>query len=226
METTKILERLYGQRTRKKRRRPLRALFGLRRRALDWTRDHNWSLTLLAFGISLWTLTHIYYYNHLVSLEYDVLAARAQVEASQQKRNHIQRNVLRLLRYYETYERGLMTGVTELRTNRGPEAPTAPADTDDPLGSLGSLVGRLDAVAEQYPALRLTEVVQRFAEAVITVEAEIAIRISEYNTTVNLYTTVLRQFPGFLFGPTLGFEDMPFWEAEDPTTLDYNEVEL
>lgn len=223
MRTDEILQRLYGKRKRKPALRPWRLVARQRRRVLRWTQDHNWSLVLVALGLGLWALTHIYYYNQLVSLEYDVLAAHAQIEASQQKRNHIQRNVTRLLRYYETYERGLMTGLTELRTNAEPGA--GPTPVEGPDSSLGSLVARLDAVAEQYPALRLTEVVQRFTEAVIAIEAEVTTRIAEYNTAVNVYTTVLRQFPGFLFGPMLGFEDKPFWQVDVPL-LGYAEVEL
>jgi len=222
MDTTEILQRLYGVRPKRRRRAVWRSVLGLRERFADWVRQHNWSLTLVALGLGLWCVTHVYYYNSLVSLEFDVLAAQAQIEASQQKRNHIQRNVLSLLRFYEGYERQLTTGVTEMRTRSEGDAAASGAEDD----SFGSLLGRLNAVAEAYPALRLTEVVQRFVDAVVAIESEIAVRISQYNTSVNIYTTVLRQFPGILFGRSLGFEEPSFWEVPDRDTLPYEAIEL
>lgn len=221
METTKILERLYGVRH-KKRRRRWPSVLGLRRRSARWIQSHNWSLTFIALGLGLWCLTHIYYYNNLVSLEFDVLAAHAQIEASQQKRSHIQGNVLRLMHFYEVYERRLTTNVTEMRTRaEGDPPPDAPGDD-----SFGALIGRLSAVAEAYPALRLTEIVQRFVDAIVAIESEIAARISQYNIAVNIYTTVMRQFPGILFAVSLGFEERPFWEPEERSTLPYQELDL
>jgi LemA protein len=220
METAEILRRLYGVRT-SKRRRPFRAALELRRRVVRWVRRHNWSLTLIALGVGLWTLTHIYYYNNLISLQFDVEAARAQIEATEQKRSHIQRNVVSLLRFYEDYERRLTTDITELRAHADNPPPDAPGD--EPLGAL---IGRLNAVAEAYPALRLTEIVQRFVEAVVSIESEIAIRIAQYNTAVNVYTTVMRQFPGLLFARSLGLEEPSFWKPEEPEHLRYRELTL
>ncbi|RLB45900.1 MAG: hypothetical protein DRJ42_28890 [Deltaproteobacteria bacterium] len=220
METTEILRRLYGVRPKKHRRG--RSVRRLKKRVTRWIRQYNWSLVLVALGAGLWFLTHIYYYNNLVSLEFDVLAARAEIEASQQKRHHIQVNIISLLHFYEGYERQLTTEVTEMRAHT--EDPAAATATEE--SPISSLVGRLNAVAEAYPALRLTEIVQRFVEAVVMIETEIAMRISQYNIAVNVYTTVMRQFPGIIFATSLGFEERPFWEPKERDSLRYGAVEL
>ena len=67
---------------------------------------------------------------------------------------------------------------------------------------------------------------KRFVEAVVSIESEIAARISQYNIAVNVYTTVMRQFPGIIFAKSLGFEAVPFWEPEARESLTYGAVDL
>jgi len=222
MRTLTILERLYGIRPRRARR--FRSLRTLHRRVVRWVQRHNWRLSFGAAAIAAWIATHLYYFNWLTALEFDVKAAWAQVEAGEQRRAHIQRNLSRILRYYARYERMLMTDVTELRTDG--DAPARGETKDEPGGGLDGLLGRLNAVAEQYPELHLTNSAQQFSEAIIATETDITDRIREYNAAVNVYTSVLNQFPGNLFGKAAGFEEAEFYSPTDPSVLEYREVEL
>lgn len=216
METPLILERLYRLPPRKKRGRKLgRALRFVRRAALGWViRRTNW-LTCGAVVVSVWLGSHIYYYNELISLEYDVKAAWAQVEVTQQKRNHVQRNLTQLLRYYARYERAVLQEMTAMRTKKSSEP--APETTEQ-------LLARLDAVAEQYPSLNLENTVRQFSETSTQTESEITERIVLYNTAVNTYTTALNRFPANLFGKPMGFEEYDFYAPEDRSKLPYREV--
>jgi LemA protein len=222
MRTLTILAKLYGIRPRKARR--WGALATLPRRAAAWVHRYNWRLTFAAAAIAVWIATHLYYFNWLTALQFDVKAAWAQVEVGKQKRAHIQRNLSRVLRYYASYERRLMTNVTQLRTDG--DAPERGATEGEPGGGLDGLLGRLNAVAEQYPELQLTNSAQQFSEAIIATETDITDRIREYNTAVNTYTSVLNQFPGNLFGKVAGFEEAEFYSPNDPSVLEYQEVEL
>ena len=160
----------------------------------------------------------MYYYNQFVDLEFNVQAAWAQVEASQQKRNHVQRNLTQLLRYYAKYEQALMTDVTKLRTEASEEELSTEGQTPS------ELLMRLKAVAEQYPNLHLTNTVQQLTLAVVNSESEIAQQIMTYNNVVNVYTTMLGQFPGNVIGPALGFQSYKFYEPEDRQILKYHEL--
>jgi len=179
-------------------------------------------LALGSIVVAAWVVGHIYYHNRLISLQFDVHAAQAQIEAAQQKRNHISRSIRRLLLFYERYERTLMTEVTGIRAAE----PGASQSAAGEAAPLDGLLGRLNAVAEQYPSLRLTETVQSLSEAVIASESEVALRIADYNGAVNTYTTELRSFPGNLFAEVAGFEWIDFYEAEDPSVLEYTEPDL
>lgn len=213
METLPILERLYRLPARKlKRPRPLRWFV---RRALAKIQRYTTGLAIASVGLAVWIASHIYYYNMLIDLESNVTTARAQVEVAQQRRNHIQRNLTQLLRYYARYERDVLKDVTGMRTEKKPEPKTAGADA----------LARLDAVAEQYPNLQLNNTVQQMSESIVNSETNVAARTAEYNDAVNIYTNVLHQFPGNIFGKILGFQSYDYFETDDRSVLEYREVQ-
>lgn len=258
MDTEQILERLYGKSVRQRSlisgvRRSLRRM---RYRISDGVIRNEIRLVLFSIAFASWVVGHIYYYNMLIVLDYDVQAAEAQIDVAKQKRSNIQRNLTRLLRYYERYEQAMMKEVTAMRvgsanalsgepkpkqnakrsdasandTASGDESAAA-SSSEAAAGateneSLETLLMRFNAVAEQYPNLHLTKSATQFSDAVVNSENEIAARISEYNMAVNLYTTALNTFPASIFAKTLGFEDVPFYEIDDPSRQEYRELDL
>lgn len=213
MNTLPILERLYRLPARKLRRpRPFRWML---RRALDRLQTNAGGLTIAALGFALWIFSHVYYYNLLLDLESNVTTARAQIEVAQERRNHVQRNLMQLLRFYARYERDVLKDLTVVR--KGEKAPEQQVDP-------ATALARLDAVAEAYPSLQLTKTVQQFSEAIVASESNIEARASEYNQAVNVYINALHQFPGNLFGPIMGFEDHDYYAPADRAALEYREI--
>ena len=214
MDTRQILDRFY----RLPEARPGRLSSLLRRGAAtfwNWVRDHTPRLAVGAVAVGVWVIAHVYYYNTLLDLEMNVTAARAQIGASEQKRGHIQRNLVRLVRYYAAYERGVMKDLTELRTAES-AGDAVPAQI---------MLARLDAVAEQYPKLELGGTVVQFSQIINEMETEITERIVSYNEAVNVYTTALGQFPAIVFGRPLGFGPYEYYQPKDSAVTEYREVE-
>ena len=140
MDTRDILHLLYRIPRRKLRRRsPKRWLFDQRDRFILWISKYNWHLVIISCALAVSASSHLYYYNLLITMEFNVKASWAQIEAVRQKRNHIQRNLKELLSYHAKYERSLFTDVTKMRTE------------EKSGGGLSNLLGQLRAVAEQYP---------------------------------------------------------------------------
>jgi LemA protein len=186
------------------------------RRFWNSVREHTTRLAVGSTVFAVWILGHIYYYNRLYDLEANVLTARAQIQAAEQRRGHVGKNLTRLVQFYARYESGLMKELTDVRAKKAP--PTEPA-------AMQSMLGRLDAVAEQYPNLNLTKTVEHFSESIVATETEIAQRIMAYNDAVNIYTTMLGQFPANIFGRPLGFRPHDFYQPPDPAQLDFREVQ-
>jgi LemA protein len=215
-----ILERLYGVQA-----VPWRTRIKLRARAIksrlaDWARHERWSMMLAAASVLLVVLAHAYYYNTLLMLEQNVKTAWTKVEAGQQKRNHVMRNVTALLQFYTRYEQDLMKDIATLRGKARQEAPAS--DSAEPSKALG----RLNAVAEQYPNLHLTSTVQQVTSAVVSTESEIAAYIIFYNDTATIYRTALNTFPTKIFGKILGFQQYPLYTPESPAVLKFMELTL
>lgn len=189
---------------------------------LRWVRHHDKRVALVTLGLTAFGVFNVYYYNRLTVLEYDVRKAEANLQASELRRGHVQRNLTRLLRHYADYESGVMEEITRVRTGseQGPDEPTTPDD------SPRDLLGRLRVIAEQYPGLRLTDSTQQLGTAVVASETDINQRIVEYNDAVNAYTTVLNQFPGNLVGPAMGFESFDFYAPTHDSPVEYEELEL
>lgn len=215
MDSERILKRFYGIRPRRRR---LPSLRDLRERAVDWVRAHNWRLVWVSLLLTGVVVVHVYYYNVLTTLEYDVKVARANLEASQLRRNHIQRNMKGLLSHYSEYERDVMGELTRERMRKGGDAP--------PKDSSQGLLGRLRVLAEQYPDLKLTNSSQQLGTAVVQSENDITQRIVEYNGAVNAYTTMLSRFPGNVVGTALGFRQHDFYSPKNRSKLEYEELRL
>jgi LemA protein len=218
LSTPLILERLYRVPRRRLRERLWRRLREASLKIGRWLEYQRWGLTLMATTILILSLAHGYYYNMLMSLESNLLAARAKIEAGQQRRNHIKRNLTHLAQFYARYEQEMMRDTTKLRA----DAQKSGAAAGDTMG----LLGRLFAVAEQYPALHLTNTVEQFMTGVVNTESEIAAYIISYNEAVNIYRTAKTTFPARVFSAVLGFPDYPFYQPEDRKVLDFQELKL
>jgi LemA protein len=168
-----------------------------------------------SLGATLWVISHIYYYNLLLDEQSNVQTARAQIEVAEQRRNHVQRNLLQLLRYHATYEHQVLKEVTAMRKPEKSDAPASPMEA----------LARLNAVAEQYPNLGLNQTVQQFSQSTIESETLVATRIAQYNDAVNIYSNTLTQFPGNIFGHLMGFQNESYFTPSDQSVLEYRELQ-
>lgn len=179
-------------------------------------------MVLAAVNVATLLVATAYYYNKLLALQFDVELARARIEAGEQRRNHVTRNLSQFVRFYARYESGVMHDATKLRVDGHAPSAAQPSAND----TIGQLLGRLNAVAEQYPNLRLTNSVQLFTSVVVSTESEIAAYEISYNDAVNMYATALNTFPAKVFGKLLGFKRYPFYKPEEPATLPFKELQL
>jgi len=221
VQTQLILERLYGAARRSRRERLRQQLHALRRELGRWLDHQSWTVALSAASLAILIVATGFYYNRLLILEYDVQLARAQIEAGEQKRSHVTRNLTQLMRYYARHEQELMTDVTKLRNQQRAQAGVA----ENPTGS-AMLLGRLNLVAEQYPSLHLTKTVQQFTTTVVSTESEIAAYIIAYNDAVNMYRSTLNAFPARVFGLLLRFHAYPFYKPQNSAALVFQELKL
>jgi LemA protein len=94
---------------------------------------------------------------------------------------------------------------------------------------LGAALGRLFAVAENYPQLRATESFRELQVQVEGTENRINAARIDYINAIQAYNAELRRFPGNVIGGLFGFEELPQFasepEAREVPKIDFGKKE-
>ena len=152
-------------------------------------------------------------FNHLVRLRNETQAGWANIDVQLKRRNDLIPNLVETVKGYAAHERGLFDEVTQARAEvakgGGPAQTAAASDT------LTAGVGRLFAVAENYPQLRASENFQELQSELTDTEDKIAAARRYYNSVVQTYNTAIQSFPAVLYAGMLGFQAREFFAADD-----------
>lgn len=161
-------------------------------------------------------------YNSLVASEESVEAAWSQVENQYQRRADLVPNLVATVKGYAEHEQQTLEGVMEARakatqitidpTNATPEQLAA---FQAAQGELSQALGRLLAVAENYPDLKANENFRDLQAQLEGTENRIAVARQLFNETARAYNTKVRRFPSNIIAAICGFEKKPYFEAEE-----------
>ncbi|MGE0451448.1 MAG: LemA family protein [Vicinamibacterales bacterium] len=150
-------------------------------------------------------------YNRFVSQEEAIKAQWAQVQNQLQRRNDLIPNLVESVKGYASHEEKVFSDIAEARSRL--LAARSPEETIQAANQQTSALGRLLAVAENYPQLRANEQFNRLMDELSGTENRIAVERMRYNEAVQAYNTSRRQFPSNLTARLFGFEEHPFFEA-------------
>jgi LemA protein len=150
-------------------------------------------------------------YNRLVGLRESVDAAWAQVENQLQRRNDLIPNLVQTTKGYAAHEKEIFEAVANARS-RLIGAGTRD-EKIDAAEQLGGALGRLLAIAEQYPNLKADAQFARLSDELAGTENRIAVERMRYNDGVRAYNTSLRTFPTNLWAGWLGFAPQKYFQA-------------
>jgi len=134
--------------------------------------------------------------NGLVAKHENMSGAWAQIETVLQRRYDLIPNLVETVKGYAAHEKGLFEDVARLRSQ------WAAAKTKDEKVAAASQMevglGRLIAVAEQYPDLEASQNFRDLQVELAGTENRITVERQRYNDAVRLYNIAVRQFPGSL----------------------------
>lgn len=159
---------------------------------------------LIAFGT----------YNSLVAKDESVTSAWAQVETVLQRRYDLIPNLVNTVKGYVKHESGIFDEVTRLRSQwadaKGPEARVQAA------GQLDAGLGRLIAVAENYPQLKADANFRALQDELAGTENRISVERQRYNSAIQDYNTAVRRFPGNMLAGMFGLTARTgYFKADD-----------
>jgi len=160
-------------------------------------------------------------YNTLVTMQENVENAWSQVETQYQRRSDLVPNLVATVKGYASHEEATLVGVMEARakasqmtidpTNVTPEQLAA---FQNAQGELSQALGRIMAIAENYPNLKANENFRQLADQLEGTENRIAYARQMFNDTAKAFNTKIRRFPSNIVAGMFGFERKAYFEAE------------
>ena len=179
----------------------------------------------VVFGISI--------YNRLVALRNRVRNGFAQIDVQLTRRYDLIPNLVESVKGYMKHERETLQAVIEARNTavnglQAAAADPANADAIRKLGAaeagLGSALGRLFALSENYPDLKASQNMLQFQEELASTENKVSFARQAFNDAVQNYNTARESFPNNLVANAFGFAPAQFLEIEAPEKREVPQV--
>jgi len=153
-------------------------------------------------------------YNRLVRLRALVKEGFSGITVQLRRRADLIPNLVEAVKGYATHEREVFEEVTRARAatvNAGSVQAAAQADA-----TMTGLLGRLFAVAENYPELKANQNFLQLQDQLAGIETELQSARRYYNATVRDLNSTIQSFPPVLIARPAGFTEEPFYQDEDP----------
>jgi len=184
-------------------------------------------------GVALWILIGIIVlivvwsialYNRLIGLKNQVANGWRQIDIQLKRRHDLIPNLVNTVRGAMEFERDTLTQVMEARARA--VAATGPVDAAQKEGALTQALGRLFAVAENYPTLKANENVKMLQEELSSTENKVGFARQFYNDIATKFNIAQQTFPSNMFASMLGFAPAELFEITDAAERQVPSVDL
>lgn len=164
-------------------------------------------------------------YNKLVTYKNRYENSFAQIEVQLKRRYDLIPNLVETAKSYMQHERQTLEAVIAARNSamaglenaaKQPGDPTAIKDLAAAETSLGSAMGRLNVVMEDYPELKANENMMQLSEELTSTENKISFARQAFNDAVTTYNTFRQTFPTVIFAAMFG-------HAKDAELLEFTD---
>jgi LemA protein len=162
--------------------------------------------------VVLLALVVVFAYNSLVAKRNRSENAWAQVDVQLRRRHDLIPNLVETVKGYAAHEQGTFAAVTQARS--AAQQAQGPASQAEAETALSGALGRLMAVAENYPALRATENFQQLQAELGGTENKIAIARQVYNDTVLTFNNACQQVPSNVIAGIFGFRAREYFTVD------------
>ena len=152
-------------------------------------------------------------YNRLIRLRNKVEEAWAQIDVQLQRRHDLIPNLVNTVKGYAEHEKSVFEEVTAARAAAvSAQGAAAAGQAED---ALGAALGRLFAVAENYPQLKADANFRQLQEELSDTEDKVAFARQYYNDNVREWNTRISSVPDMLVARMMGAQKAEYFELED-----------
>ena len=163
--------------------------------------------SLLVGGMIMFIAYVVAVYNRLVGLANNINKAWSNIDVILKQRHDELPKLVQVCNSYMTHERETLESVTKARS-----AYTASLNASDKAQAENQIVGalgKLFAVAEQYPDLKANQEFLAIQQRISALESTIADRREFYNDSVNLYNIAIQKIPTCWIAEEIGHTTKP-----------------
>jgi LemA protein len=157
-------------------------------------------------------LALVFSYNHFISQRTAVQNSWANVDTELKRRYDLVPNLVSTVQGYAAHERGVFEDVA--RTRSVAQAAQGPAAASAAEGPFVAALGRLIAVAENYPQLKANENFLQLQGTLADTENRIQSSRSYYNATVQQFNRRVQAFPSNIVANLFHFQNAAFFEID------------
>lgn len=178
-------------------------------------------LAVIGFFVLLIGFNGCSSYNSMVTMDEGVTAQWQQVEVAYQARMDKTKNLFEIVQSAADFEKGTLKEVMEARSkatsiqiNADNITPEKLAEFEKAQSAFGSSLGRLMAVAENYPTLQSVQAFRDFQAQYEGMENRISTERMRFNEAAQNMNTYIRKFPKNIWAGMFGFQKRAYFESQ------------
>ena len=169
--------------------------------------------------VAIWAVSG---YNNMATLDEQVSNEGSNVETQYQRRADLIPNLVSTVKGYAAHEKETLQGVIEARSkatgitvNANDLTPEKMAEYQKAQGAVTSALGKLLAIAENYPDLKANQNFLELQAQLEGTENRINVARMKFNDTAKKMNTTIRRFPNNILASLFGFERRAYFEAAE-----------
>lgn len=178
--------------------------------------------TVFIIAVPVLLVWAVWIYNRLVRMRNQVDEAWAGIDVQLQRRHELVPNLVATVKGYMKHESGVLERVTRLRGN--PEMEREERASQE--SGLSRSIGRLFALAEDYPELKASEGFSQLHESLVEIEEHLQYARRYYNGSVRDNNNLVEGFPSMLIARAFSFRPAVFFEIELASQRAAPEIDL
>ena len=152
-------------------------------------------------------------YNSLARKDVAVDEKWAEIDNHLKRRNDLIPNLVETVKGYATHEKELFENIAESRAKLAGAG--SPQQAMSASNELSGFLGRLLAIAENYPELKANQNFLKLQDELAGTENRIAVARTRYNQAVREFNTAIRVFPSNIVAGFMGYEKKEFFEVPE-----------
>ncbi|MPZ10780.1 MAG: LemA family protein [Kiloniellaceae bacterium] len=171
-------------------------------------------LGALAAFLVLLLVWAVLIYNRLVARRQQTEEGWSGIDVQLKRRSNLVPNLVETVKAYTSHERNTLESLTEMRAQALAAGNAAAGERAAAEERLSSALGRLLAVAENYPDLKASGNYLALQEELSEIENHIQMARRYYNGAVRLLNTLIESFPSNLVAQRFGFAKADYYEVD------------